>query len=59
MTRGKFTVQITMRIPRDWLHFADQLAKRLSRPGLEVSRTDAMRAAIAAGFNALSSEKKR
>jgi hypothetical protein len=32
---------------------ADELAARLSRPGVTMSRTDAFRAAIAAGFEAL------
>jgi hypothetical protein len=32
---------------------ADDLAARLSRPGVTMSRTDAFRAAIAAGFEAL------
>jgi hypothetical protein len=32
---------------------ADELAARMSRPGVTMSRTDAFRAAIAAGFEAL------
>jgi hypothetical protein len=47
------TVQIAIRVPRDWMERADDLAKRISRPGVIMSRTDAFRAAIAAGFDAL------
>ena len=47
------TVQIAIRVPRAWLAEADELAARLSRPGVNMSRTDAFRAAIASGFEAL------
>ena len=50
------TVQVAIRIPREWLAKADELAKRISRPGVTMSRTDALRAAIAAGFAALEGE---
>ncbi len=46
------TVQITFRIPTSWVAEAEALAKRLSRPGIETSKTDAFRAAIARGFEA-------
>jgi hypothetical protein len=52
------TVQIAIRVPRAWLETADELAKRISRPGVTMSRTDAFRAAIAAGFDALADEPK-
>jgi hypothetical protein len=50
------TVQVAIRIPREWLAKADELAKRISRPGVTMSRTDALRAAIAAGFTVLEGE---
>jgi len=50
------TTQIAIRVPRDWMTKADELATRLSRPGVTMSRTDAFRAAIAAGFDALANE---
>ncbi len=53
------SVQVAIRIPRAWVAQADALAKRLSRPGLELSRTDAFRAALAKGFEALEAEKAR
>ena len=52
------TVQIAIRVPREWMAQADELAKRISRPGVTMSRTDAFRAAIAAGFDALADEAK-
>jgi hypothetical protein len=50
------TVQIAIRIPRKWLSAADEVAARLSPPGVTMSRTDAFRAAIAAGFEALADD---
>jgi hypothetical protein len=52
------TVQITFRMPTEWLARADALAKLISRPGFEASRTDAFRAAIARGFEAFESESR-
>ena len=53
------TVQIAIRVERSWLAKADELAKRISRPGVTMSRTDAFRAAIAAGFDALADESPK
>jgi predicted DNA-binding protein len=50
---AKSTTQITLRVPDEWLPRADALAKKLSRPGLPTTRVDALRAAIATGFEAL------
>lgn len=50
------TSQITFRLPNAWLAQADELAKHISRPGFEASRTDALRAAIAKGLEALRAE---
>lgn len=52
-------VQIAIRVPQDWLARADDLARLISRPGFEASRTDAFRAAIARGFDELLGELKR
>lgn len=46
-------VQIAIRVPKDWLKDADDIAKLISRPGFQASRTDGFRAAIARGFEAL------
>ena len=51
-------VQIALRLPAPWLSEADELAKLLSRPGFEASRSDALRAAIAMGLEVLRSELK-
>jgi hypothetical protein len=53
------TVQIAIRVPREWMGKADELAVRISRPGVTMSRTDAFRAAIAAGFDALASADEK
>jgi len=53
------SVQIAIRVPKDWLATADEIAKGISRPGFEASRTDAFRAAIARGFEVLREESLR
>ena len=49
-------VQITIRIPKDLIPLADEVATLLSRPGIPVSRNDAIRAAVARGLEALRDE---
>jgi hypothetical protein len=51
------TVQITIRIPKEWLPQADGLAKKLSRPGIPTNQADAFRAAIATGFGVLEAQE--
>lgn len=51
-------VQITIRIPKDMLALADEVAELLSRPGLPASRNDALRAAVARGLAVLKDEAK-
>ena len=51
-------VQIALRVPKPWLSEADEIARMISRPGFEASRTDAFRAAIARGFEVLRVEAK-
>lgn len=46
-------VQIAIRIPREWLDLADEVARSMSRPGWEATRTDAIRAAIIEGLKRL------
>lgn len=48
--------QIAIRVPAAWLREADEIAKLLSRPGIDASRTDAFRAAIAKGFEVIRAE---
>jgi len=47
------SVQIAIRVPRAWLDEADAVARLLGQPGFEATRTDAFRAAIARGFEAI------
>ena len=56
MKRKKDPVQIALRVPPEWLEEAERLALALSRPGLEVTRTEAFRAAIARGLESLTAE---
>jgi len=50
------SVQIAIRVPAEWHAEADEIAALISRPGFQASRTDAFRAAIAKGFEALREE---
>ena len=50
------TIQITLRIQKDWPTRADRLAPLLARPGMAVGRSDVLRMAIARGFEALEAE---
>ena len=52
------TIQITFRIPEDWLGRADKLAKKLSHEGVVLTRTNGFRAAMAAGFVHLEKNSK-
>lgn len=52
-------VQTAIRMPSAWLKEAEDIAKLLSRPGIEVSRSEAFRAAIARGFEAIRAEAKK
>lgn len=49
-------VQITVRVPPQWQADADEIARLMSRPGFAASRTDAFRAALAKGLEALKAE---
>lgn len=44
---------MNVRIPKEWLPRADALAKRLSVIGWQMNRSQAIRRAIAIGFEAL------
>ena len=54
--RKKDPVQIAIRVPPEWLDDAERLAMALSRPGLEVTRTEAFRAAMARGLETMLAE---
>jgi len=50
------TVQVTFRIPASWVREAEEIASLISRPGFRASKTDAFRAAIARGMEAIRAE---
>lgn len=52
------TEQITVRVERSWLAELDEIATALSRPGIELARADAIRAALARGIQVLRAELK-
>jgi len=57
--RSSDTVQVAVRIPKDWLAKASQVAKRSSRAGLKLSRADGFRIALAEGFERLQAEETK
>jgi len=58
MRPPKDTEQVTFRVPREWLTKADALAAKLAPVGV-LSRTDALRAAIAKGFEAYEMQSRK
>jgi hypothetical protein len=50
------TFQITFKVPQEWVELADALAAAMSRPGLTLTRTDALRTALATGLATLKGE---
>ncbi len=50
--------QLAIRVPGDWLTRADALAPLVARPGILVTRSDVLRAAMARGLDALEAERK-
>jgi len=51
--------QVAIRVPREWLDRASHLVPGLSRPGIEVTRSDVLRAALAKGLDALEADESR
>jgi hypothetical protein len=51
------TVQITIRVPVQWVARADALARRFSRPGTPASRSMALRDALLRGIETLEAEE--
>jgi predicted DNA-binding protein len=48
---------VAVRLEGDLIARLDAVAKKLSRPGLEVTRADAIRVALEAGLSAIEKEK--
>lgn len=53
------TVQIALRVPRGWLQVADEIAVTISQPGINASRSDALRACIARGIDVFRGEESK
>ena len=47
------TLQLAVRIPKAWLARLDALIPKIAQPGVQTTRTDAIRAALALGLDAL------
>lgn len=56
MSRKQKQMQIALRVPADWLKEADALVEKLALPGLEQTRSDILRRAIAEGLAVLREE---
>ena len=52
------STQVSCRVPNAWLADFEVLAKALSRPGIDVTKADAIRACIARGMQELKLELK-
>lgn len=50
--------QISLRIPTAWLKEAEEISKLIAKPGIEPTRADTLRYAIARGFEVLRAEAK-
>jgi hypothetical protein len=48
--------QVAFKIPEEWIARADKVAELMSRPGARMTRTDALRAALIHGLEALDHE---
>ena len=52
------TYQVTFKIPEDWMKQADALAASMAPIGVRLTRTDALRAALARGLETLSTQSR-
>jgi hypothetical protein len=50
-------VQVAIRLPAEWLARADALLPTLGPPGVTLTRSDALRAALARGLDALEADR--
>jgi predicted DNA-binding protein len=51
------TIQTAIRLDRDLIERLDAVADKLSRPGLAVTRSDAMRICLMTGLEAIEKER--
>jgi predicted DNA-binding protein len=52
-------IQTAIRVPESWLDRLDKIAERMSRPGMRVTRAEALRMAAHRGIEALEAEGKK
>jgi len=52
-------VQISIRVPPEWLQRADAIAAKMARPGLEMTRADVLRMALVQGLDSVEREVKK
>lgn len=50
--------QIAIRVPNAWVKRASALVSQVAQPGMNVTRTDVFRVAIARGLEAMEAERK-
>lgn len=58
-TEKENTTQTAVRLPDSWLERLDKIAERMSQPGITLTRTEALRAAIFRGIEQLEGEGKK
>ena len=51
------TFQVAFKIPDEWVEMADELAKKMSSPGMTVTRTDVLRTALWEGLTKMRDAK--
>jgi hypothetical protein len=51
--KGPNDQQVTVNLPSSWVDEVDELAESLTRPGVSVTRADALRLAVRTGLDAL------
>lgn len=56
--KGPNDTQVSVNIPGDWVDELDRLAEVLTRDGLQVTRSDALRLAIRKGLDVLAKAKR-
>jgi hypothetical protein len=56
-SKSENTVQLVVRVPEAWLDRLDALLPWLAQPGVATTRTDAVRASIAKGLDALEAKR--
>ena len=58
-TTTSYTTQVAVRLDHKMVARLDNIAKRMSRPGLTISRSDVVRLAIVAGMPIVARERRK